>query len=83
MPEIQVDGVTYRYEVRVRGDYDKGMTQVIEVFLDGEGCIGSKEDSAPYGRPPRHHPASTMEGTARLIANEIVGEYRKRARSPS
>jgi hypothetical protein len=51
------------------------MTQCITVFNDA-GSIGSKDDSATYGDPRRHHhPAQAMEGIARVIAREIVDEY--------
>jgi hypothetical protein len=77
--EIEVEGAVYRYITFRHGDYDKGITQHIEVYK-GEDWIGGKDDSATYGPPPRHHPAVTMEGVARLIAHEIVGEYLRRAK---
>ena len=74
--DFEIDGVKYSYEARVSGDYDKGMTQRITVFNDA-GSVGSKDDEATYGYPPRHHPAKAMEGIARVIAREIVAEQRK------
>jgi hypothetical protein len=75
--EIEVDGVVYRYTVDVDGDSTKGMTQYIEVFND-EGSIGGKADSATYGRLQNQHSVSAMEGIARIIAHEIVGEFIRR-----
>jgi hypothetical protein len=72
--DFEIGGVKYSYEARISGDYDKGMTQCITVFNDA-GSIGSKDDSATYGDPRRHHPAMAMEGIARVIAGEIVREY--------
>jgi hypothetical protein len=72
--DFEFGGVKYSYEARVSGDYDNGMTQRITVFNDA-GSIGSKDDDATYGYPPRHHPAKAMEGIARLIARQIVDEY--------
>jgi hypothetical protein len=75
--DFEIGGVKYSYEARISGDYDTGMTQCITVFNDA-GSIGSKDDSVTYGDPQRrHHPAQAMEGIARLIAGEIVGEYLK------
>jgi len=78
--EFEVEGAVYRYITFRHGDYDKGVTQHIEVYK-GEDSIGGKDDPATYGEPHRnHHPASTMEGIARLIAHEIIGEYLRRAK---
>ena len=55
--EIEVEGAVYRYITFRHGDYDKGVTQHIEVYK-GEDSIGGKEDPATYGEPHRnHHPA--------------------------
>ena len=56
-------------------DYDKGVTQHIEVYK-GEDSIGGKDDPATYGEPHRnHHPASTMEGIAKILEGEIVRHW--------
>jgi hypothetical protein len=78
--EIEVEGVVYRYVILVRGDHEKGLTQHIEVYKGGS-CIGGEDDPATYGDPRRnHHPASSMEGYARLIAVGIVNKDRHRAK---
>jgi hypothetical protein len=78
--EIEVEGVVYRYVVLVSGNHEKGLTQHIEVYKGGS-CIGEEADNATYGDPRRnHHPASSMEGTARLIAVGIVNKYLRRAK---
>jgi len=73
--EIEVEGAVYRYITFRHGDYDKGVTQHIEVYK-GEDSIGGKDDPATYGEPHRnHHPASTMEGIAKILAGEIVRHW--------
>ena len=73
--EIEVEGVVYRYVILLGGTHEKGLTQHIEVYKGGS-CIGGKDDNATYGDPRRyHHPASSMEGVARLIAGEIVRHW--------
>ena len=73
--EIEVEGTVYRYITFRHGDYDKGVTQHIEVYK-GEDSIGGKDDPATYGEPHRnHHPASTMEGVAKIFAGEIVRQW--------
>lgn len=73
--EIEVEGAVYRYITFRHGDYDKGVTQHIEVYK-GEDSIGGKDDPATYGEPHRnHHPASTMEGIAKILAGEIVRDW--------
>jgi len=41
--EIEVEGAVYRYITFRHGDYDKGVTQHIEVYK-GEDSIGGKDD---------------------------------------
>jgi hypothetical protein len=73
--EIEVEGAVYRYITFRHGDYDKGVTQHIEVYK-GEDSIGGKDDPATYGEPHRnHHPASTMKGIAKILAGEIVRDW--------
>jgi len=73
--EFEVEGAVYRYITFRHGDYDKGVTQHIEVYK-GEDSIGGKDDPATYGEPHRnHHPASTMEGIAKILAGEIVRHW--------
>jgi hypothetical protein len=73
--EIEVEGAVYRYITFRHGDYDKGVTQHIEVYK-GEDSIGGKDDPATYGEPHRnHHPASTMEGVAKILVGEIVRQW--------
>ena len=71
--EFQIDngGETYACERAITG------TRVLRqtIFVHG---IGSKEDSANYGRGG--HPVSSMTATARLIAHEIVREGGTRRR---
>jgi hypothetical protein len=73
--EIEVEGVVYRYVILVSGNHEKGLTQHIEVYKGGV-CIGGKDDNATYGDSRRyHHPASAMEGYARVIAGGIVRDW--------
>jgi hypothetical protein len=78
--EIEVEGAVYRYITFRHGDYDKGVTQHIEVYK-GEDSIGGKDDPATYGEPHRNpHPAQTMEGVARIFAREIIDEHLRRTK---
>ena len=78
--EIEVKGVVYRYVILVSGNHENGLTQHIEVYKGGS-CIGGEDDPATYGDPRRyHHPASSMDGTARLIAVGIVNNYLRRTK---
>ena len=73
--EIEVEGVVYRYVILVSGNHEKGLTQHIEVYKGGS-CIGGKDDPATYGDPRRnHHPASSMDGIAKILAGEIVRHW--------
>jgi|GEM_PF-3263663 len=67
---VTVDGQTYDCERTIEG------TRVLHqrVYVKG---IGGKDDSATYGQ--RGHPASSMEGSAKMIAYEIIRSAKAKA----
>jgi hypothetical protein len=62
---VTTGGKEYRCERVVTGS--RTLSQVIRVH-----GIDSKSDPARYGQ--NHHPLSTMDTTAMLIAHEIIGQ---------
>ncbi len=61
---VEVDGKTYPCERIVSGT--RVLTQSVSVL-----GLGSENDQANYGGP-RGHPAASMPGIAKLIAQSII-----------
>ena len=67
--QFEYDGKWYACQRVVTGT--RTLTQRIDVT-----GVGSKDDSATYGHGA--HPIATMEGIARIIAGEILGQAASR-----